>query len=155
MPILPRTQIVIPNSVPQAWDPQEVTTFNHTCDWDSTETLSSVCPNGTEISTVCTGTALVRDAELMRCLQRCSYLRTYPTINGHLNYCSMMWYWVHSLCSAKPTVALAKGGTFQVAVYIYFVCATSNMSYPCSLALLRGLSCDHDIALPRVTSDLH
>ncbi|CAM9106632.1 unnamed protein product, partial [Laminaria digitata] len=56
-------EIVLPNSVSQEWDPHDVVTFNHTCDWDSTETLSSVCPNGTEISTVCTGTALMREVE--------------------------------------------------------------------------------------------
>lgn len=53
-------QIVIPNTVSQAWDPQDIVTFTHECDWDSTETLSSTCPNGTDIITVCAGTALVR-----------------------------------------------------------------------------------------------
>lgn len=55
-------QIMMPNSVSQAWIPQDVLAFTHTCDWDSTETLSSTCPNGTEISTTCNGTALVRSS---------------------------------------------------------------------------------------------
>ena len=35
-------------------------TFTHECDWDSTATLSSTCPNGTDITTVCNGIAGVR-----------------------------------------------------------------------------------------------
>lgn len=53
-------QIAIPNTVSQEWDPQGIVTFTHECDWDSTVALSSTCPNGTDITTVCTGEALVR-----------------------------------------------------------------------------------------------
>lgn len=58
------TQIIIPNTVSQPWDPQEIITFTHECDWGSTETLSSTCPNGTDIITVCTGAALVRSGSV-------------------------------------------------------------------------------------------
>lgn len=53
-------QIAIPNTVSQEWEPQDIVKFTHACDWDSTATLSSTCPNGTDITTVCTGTATVR-----------------------------------------------------------------------------------------------
>lgn len=53
-------QIAIPNTVSQEWDPQEIVTFTHECDWDSTVTLSSACPNGNNITTVCDGIAGVR-----------------------------------------------------------------------------------------------
>ncbi|CAM9347803.1 unnamed protein product, partial [Scytosiphon promiscuus] len=54
-------QITIPNTVSQAWEPQDIETFIHECEWDSTETQTSICPNGTEITTACTGIASTRE----------------------------------------------------------------------------------------------
>ncbi|CAM9248264.1 unnamed protein product, partial [Hapterophycus canaliculatus] len=54
-------KITIPNTVSQAWNPQITETFIHECAWDSTNTQTSICPNGTEITTVCMGTESTRE----------------------------------------------------------------------------------------------
>ncbi|CAM9866972.1 unnamed protein product, partial [Ectocarpus fasciculatus] len=108
-------EITIPNTVSQAWDPQDILTFTHVCEWDSTETQSSTCPNGTDITTVCTGTALTREVE-------CSNNGTEPDCaswqgseeSSSAETCQVSYFnesWTVCLCSYAATVGAVGDGT--------------------------------------------
>ncbi|CAM9463784.1 unnamed protein product, partial [Ectocarpus sp. 12 AP-2014] len=108
-------EITIPNTVSQPWDPQDILTFTHVCEWDSTETQSSTCPNGTDITTVCMGTALTREVE-------CSNNGTEPECaswqgsdeSSSAENCQVSSFnesWTVCLCSYAATVGAVGDGT--------------------------------------------
>ncbi|CAM9866176.1 unnamed protein product, partial [Pylaiella littoralis] len=108
-------KIIIPNTVSQPWDPQEIITFTHECDWGSTETLSSTCPNGTDIITVCTGAALTREVN-------CSNSGTEPECASwqgsnpfsSTKTCEVFSFnesWTTCICSYSATVGSAADGS--------------------------------------------